>query len=715
MKQKILILFVIFLFTVVPLTAKKIDSLAAEKAGMIHLEQQQNTWFSQLNQGLLKQEVINFSIANVNPVIDETSGETLFYVLHLSPEGFIVVSGETLTQPVLAYSYNGGFSMTDGSGNILLQMLNQKISKQVSTIENRQWELLTDKDIEQWPPVGHSQYNKGWLSTDVITPALQQITSYWKSPDLLDAPDTLDISRELREKRQFDSAKVEKYYNSASFFPGLIDNIRKGWPVQLALQIENGNDMQYVFCDGYRKTISGAEFFHLKEGGEFGTWYALKSSGKFIKYAVMDIHPTADLHEPNMNRHDAFPIQESEFIGKNGIWDSSLNTKINATTGSDWYRFEAKEGEKITITFRGTWTKAVGEIALYHNDTLLKQQDIIAKGEDERFSYLVNTDGTYHLAIGNTGSERDSGDISKDDPEAAIAIIEQVYGISIGKCIGCGGDPVLMDVIISGPSSVMENSYGTFTAEAYFDDDTFVNVTSSCTWTENSSYASFASSPKGRLNTTSVSSNQTATVSVSYTFEGRTRTDSRNVTIKDYHLDYITITGDSTIPENSSKTYTVRAYYTDGSYVNPSSGVSWAENSSYASISGTSTGTLVASAVTGNQSLTITAIYGGQSDTHAVTIVDSKVLTSLVVYGPFGINENSMGVYSAVAYFSNGTSSTVTYSCSWYGYCPSGWVSGNYVYTNEVPYNMYGGYINATYSYNGVTRSDSQSFTIYNF
>jgi hypothetical protein len=53
MKQKILILFIVILFTVVPLTAKKIDSLAAEKAGMIHLEQQQTTWFSQLNQGNL--------------------------------------------------------------------------------------------------------------------------------------------------------------------------------------------------------------------------------------------------------------------------------------------------------------------------------------------------------------------------------------------------------------------------------------------------------------------------------------------------------------------------------------------------------------------------------------------------------------------------------------------------------------------------------------
>lgn len=84
----------------------------------------------------------------------------------------------------------------------------------------------------------------------------------------------------------------------------------------------------------------------------------------------------------------------------------------------------------------------------------------------------------------------------------------------------------------------------------------------------------------------------------------------------------ITINGASTINESSTSSYTATASWSDGSTstVIPA----WSENSDYATIN--SSGTLTASSVSENQSVTITASYtsGGVTETatHAVTIIN---------------------------------------------------------------------------------------------
>ncbi|WP_028582570.1 C39 family peptidase [Desulfogranum japonicum] len=89
----------------------------------------------------------------------------------------------------------------------------------------------------------------------------------------------------------------------------------------------------------------------------------------------------------------------------------------------------------------------------------------------------------------------------------------------------------------------------------------------------------------------------------------------------------LTITGPTSMNENSSETYTATATWSDGSTTTASP--SWSENSPYTTIS--SSGILSASSVSSNQLVTVSASYssGGvtQTDTHNVTIMNVATIT----------------------------------------------------------------------------------------
>ena len=113
-----------------------------------------------------------------------------------------------------------------------------------------------------------------------------------------------------------------------------------------------------------------------------------------------------------------------------------------------------------------------------------------------------------------------------------------------------------------------------------------------------------------------MTSNQSVTVTATY--GGRTGT--RSVTIVDAAavLTSVTVSGPSSVNEGGTGTYTATGTWDNGTTaaISPT----WSENSSYATIS--SGGVLTASAVTSNQSVTVTATYGGRTGTRTVTIVD---------------------------------------------------------------------------------------------
>ncbi len=182
----------------------------------------------------------------------------------------------------------------------------------------------------------------------------------------------------------------------------------------------------------------------------------------------------------------------------------------------------------------------------------------------------------------------------------------------------------MTSVSVSGSVSVSESSYADYKATAYFSDGTSQVVTSSAVWSENSSYAYMDSLVKGRLKTYAVTSNQTVTVSASYTYGGVTKSSSMSVIIKDKTLTSVSVTGSSTVNGNSYANYTATAYFSDGTSQNVTASTTWSENSSYAYFDSYTKGKLITQTVTSYQYVTLTAsyTYSGitKSGTKSVTI-----------------------------------------------------------------------------------------------
>ncbi|MCG3145008.1 MAG: Hercynine oxygenase [Gammaproteobacteria bacterium] len=220
---------------------------------------------------------------------------------------------------------------------------------------------------------------------------------------------------------------------------------------------------------------------------------------------------------------------------------------------------------------------------------------------------------------------------------------------SILVTIFASPDPTLNRVEISqGPQTVNEDSSTYYRAKAFFSDgtkETSKDVTNLVSWkVEPSTYASMDSSVKGRLNTKSVSSDQTVTVSASYTSGGVTKTGNKIVTIKQTPpaLDRVEISlGPSSVNENSSADYKAKAYFKDGSIETSqdvTSLATWVVNSKiYASMDTSIKGRLNTSSVDSNQTVVVSAIYksGQVSKTgqKTITIVDTNngapIITSI--------------------------------------------------------------------------------------
>jgi len=197
-----------------------------------------------------------------------------------------------------------------------------------------------------------------------------------------------------------------------------------------------------------------------------------------------------------------------------------------------------------------------------------------------------------------------------------------VSGANILTTLAVGATtPSLSSLAITGPNSLNEGTTATYSATATFSDGSSQGVTP--TWSENSSYATISAG--GILTATSVSGNQTVTITASYSSGGITKIATKTVTIVDLvakTLSSLTIAGPASVSENNSATYTATAKFSDGSTA-PVTAV-WSENSNYASISGA--GVLTTSAVSRNQSVKITAkySYGGvtKNATLSVTILN---------------------------------------------------------------------------------------------
>ena len=129
-------------------------------------------------------------------------------------------------------------------------------------------------------------------------------------------------------------------------------------------------------------------------------------------------------------------------------------------------------------------------------------------------------------------------------------------------------------------------------------------------------------------------------------------------------LSSIAITGAAALDENTVALYTCTATWSDSTTSEVTGTASWTENSAYATIS--SSGALTTGSVSSDQSVTITAVYGGLNTAEAVTIKDiPPTVVSLVITGPASVNENTSVSYTCTATWSDSSTSDVTGTASW--------------------------------------------------
>ncbi|HWV98499.1 MAG TPA: hypothetical protein VNZ64_02285 [Candidatus Acidoferrum sp.] len=230
-----------------------------------------------------------------------------------------------------------------------------------------------------------------------------------------------------------------------------------------------------------------------------------------------------------------------------------------------------------------------------------------------------------------------AGSVSAD----TAATIHAVYsGFSLDYPITVAHvAPVYTSLAISGPSPITDNSSAQFTATALYSDGSSQVVTP--TWSVTSGPGSISTS--GSLTVGQLGANATLTVSASYTTGGITKSASQNVDITHVppppNLVSLSISGPSSLPENSAAQYSAAATMSDGS--SQVVEATWSQNLSSASIS--ALGLFAAGEVVSNTTAVISASYtaGLATMTASNTVTVVNVVPPPPVIG-FTLSDNHL-------------------------------------------------------------------------
>jgi hypothetical protein len=134
--------------------------------------------------------IADFSVNKTDVITQDNT--LLAYVLHLAPEGYIVVSPDTDIHPIIAYSYEGNFQMTESSENVIQNLVKWDMTSRIKhlaefsderkTINNQHWEdfLYQTQSIgvlnavNEWGPLLSTYWDQGGIYDD-LTPCLNSI------------------------------------------------------------------------------------------------------------------------------------------------------------------------------------------------------------------------------------------------------------------------------------------------------------------------------------------------------------------------------------------------------------------------------------------------------------------------------------------------------------------------------------------------------------
>ncbi len=216
----------------------------------------------------------------------------------------------------------------------------------------------------------------------------------------------------------------------------------------------------------------------------------------------------------------------------------------------------------------------------------------------------------------------------------------QTVSNASSECDNSQSPPVtLTGISIAGPTSINENTSASYTCTAAYSDNSTRNVTTNTTWSENSGAASISGNV---LTAESVSSDQTVVITASFSGISATYTVTIRNIASSPTLSGLTINGPSSVNQQSTASYSTTASFSDGSSttVNPQ----WNVNGSLASIS--TDGVLTTGAVTGSQSVIITAGYSAGGTTlnasKSVNIIGAATSDKSVSINSTSVNSDTL-------------------------------------------------------------------------
>ena len=216
------------------------------------------------------------------------------------------------------------------------------------------------------------------------------------------------------------------------------------------------------------------------------------------------------------------------------------------------------------------------------------------------------TTGVSYADFNRGPGELTTKSISKDETFEVTA--GYTYGVTTKTdthTVKVLNDKVLNNLVISGVANVDEGTSENYTARAYYSNGSNEDVTNQCEW-DVDNYGSISGS--GLFTADEVDTDQTVTITAEYTFGGVTKSDDYDVTVRDTKtLVSIEISGPETVPENTSTTLMVTAYFSEGASANVTSECTW-------SVDGPGTidditALFTAGEVSSDQAVTITAEY----------------------------------------------------------------------------------------------------------
>jgi sialate O-acetylesterase len=414
-----------------------------------------------------------------------------------------------------------------------------------------------------------------------------------------------------------------------------------------------------LFRDGWyekgTQVMFGA-FARTEHGYLFGDWggdlqgslnpiYLIMNSpkniiGNFRKLNSLLITGLSELPERSNSDYSCFAIYDDGInydISNLASWSVNSNYATIDTTGRvTTLSVNSDQVCTIMASYAGksiTKTITIKAVEKTLNNISLSGPSEINENSYSDYICTANyDDGTYQdvskLTSWSTNSNNASIDqngrlttlsVSSDQICTIIAsygsksIVKSITIQDIGK--------TLINISISGPSEINENSYADYICTANFNDGTYQILTDSVSWSENSVFAIIDN--KGRLTTLSVISEQFCTIMVSYNGQYNTK----SIRIKDIvkSLVDISISGPSELNENSDADYICLANYDDGTHQDITNLVAWSENSNIISID--SRGHLMASSVLFDQYCSLEARYSGMTCVISVLIKDRTPAT----------------------------------------------------------------------------------------